>query len=276
MQELLTSELVIADLTGGNPNVYYELAARHCIGKPVVQILQKGEKLPFDVHDVNTIAIDHNDLDSVDEAKERLKRLLKSFEATVLHENPITLALQALGIVVREAAVNTKTLFEQFEMLSEQIKEELTLSKTERRALWRELNQNRRNDSHLTRTNSVNENDLSGLWDSNNGPVRLIQDGEDILGSYKYGDIEGWVGSVYGRRIGGRVIFCWRWMDLKPLSGLGFWDITKRGLRGYWYYDRELLLGWRDYQRKPNYLVDHRLVVNTDEPRNWDLTRKVE
>ena len=46
---LLEDNLVIADLTDRNPNVYYELAVRHAFGKPVIQIIDSNETIPFDV-----------------------------------------------------------------------------------------------------------------------------------------------------------------------------------------------------------------------------------
>jgi Pentapeptide repeats (8 copies) len=39
---------VIADLTAGNPNVYYELGMAHTLGKDVIPLLQSGERIPFD------------------------------------------------------------------------------------------------------------------------------------------------------------------------------------------------------------------------------------
>jgi hypothetical protein len=35
---LLEADLVIADLTTNNANVYYELSLRHAIGKPVIHM----------------------------------------------------------------------------------------------------------------------------------------------------------------------------------------------------------------------------------------------
>lgn len=72
-------DLVIADLTGGNPNVFYELAVRHAVGKPTIQIIEKGERIPFDVVGMRTIAVNHQDLESVDECK---KAIAAAIEAT--------------------------------------------------------------------------------------------------------------------------------------------------------------------------------------------------
>lgn len=53
--KILTADLVVADLSGRNPNVMYELALRHASGRPVIQILEEGEQLPFDVAAQNTL-----------------------------------------------------------------------------------------------------------------------------------------------------------------------------------------------------------------------------
>jgi len=49
---ILEADLVVADLTDANPNVYYELAIAHAYGKPTVHIRLTGEILPFDMKDV--------------------------------------------------------------------------------------------------------------------------------------------------------------------------------------------------------------------------------
>jgi nucleoside 2-deoxyribosyltransferase len=46
---LANADLVIADLTGKNPNVYYEVGFAHAIGKKVILIAQSFEDLSLDV-----------------------------------------------------------------------------------------------------------------------------------------------------------------------------------------------------------------------------------
>jgi hypothetical protein len=52
---LMDAELVVADLTTNNANVFYELSLRHAIGKPVVHMAHEGTPLSFDVRDNRTI-----------------------------------------------------------------------------------------------------------------------------------------------------------------------------------------------------------------------------
>ncbi len=80
IQHIVDDPLVIADLTGRNPNVFYELALRHAIKKPVVQIIHATETIPFDVAASRTVHVDHRDLDSVARAKEEIVRQIRSVE----------------------------------------------------------------------------------------------------------------------------------------------------------------------------------------------------
>jgi hypothetical protein len=91
---IMNDPLVVADLTGHNPNVFYELAVRHAIKKPVVQLIQKGERIPFDVSTTRTIQIDHQDLESVDEAKQELAKQIRAVEKDPSKvDSPISIAV---------------------------------------------------------------------------------------------------------------------------------------------------------------------------------------
>jgi hypothetical protein len=65
IRNVLSAPLVIADLTGGNANVSYELALRHAVRRPVVQIIaKKNERIKFDFSQIRTIIFDINDVNS--------------------------------------------------------------------------------------------------------------------------------------------------------------------------------------------------------------------
>ena len=80
IQHIVDDPLVVADLTDRNPNVFYELAIRHAIRKPLVQLIKKGEQIPFDVAGTRTIHVDHHDLDSVEGAKKEIIAQVRSLE----------------------------------------------------------------------------------------------------------------------------------------------------------------------------------------------------
>jgi hypothetical protein len=43
------AKVLIADCTGRNPNVFYEIGIAHTLGKPVILIAQDGSDIPFDI-----------------------------------------------------------------------------------------------------------------------------------------------------------------------------------------------------------------------------------
>ena len=90
IEYLLTADLVIADLSGHNPNVFYELAVRHMVKKPIIQLIQKGEKPPFDVKDMRTIYIDHQDHEVIINAQKDIRTQIKTMGNNNI-DNPMTL-----------------------------------------------------------------------------------------------------------------------------------------------------------------------------------------
>jgi hypothetical protein len=80
VDRLLHAPLVIADLTGRNPNVYYELGLRHAARKPVLLIQQAQDPAPaaFDVASIRVITVDLQELDSVEACKAELRRHIRA------------------------------------------------------------------------------------------------------------------------------------------------------------------------------------------------------
>lgn len=65
LEYLKRSRLAIADLSYLNPNVFYEVALRHALRLPVVQLIRKADRLPFDVNQSRTLVFDTSDIYSL-------------------------------------------------------------------------------------------------------------------------------------------------------------------------------------------------------------------
>ena len=50
------SDLIVADLTDSNPNVYYELGLAHALNKPVILLTQELDSLPFDLKSYRVVS----------------------------------------------------------------------------------------------------------------------------------------------------------------------------------------------------------------------------
>lgn len=83
-QEILDAlndyDLVIADLTGHNPNVFFEIGYRTKSQKPIIHLKRKDETIPFDVSSIRTFEYDLTDLDMVTATKDRLEQVIKNFK----------------------------------------------------------------------------------------------------------------------------------------------------------------------------------------------------
>lgn len=105
IQHVLNSRLVVADLSFHNPNVFYELSLRHATGLPVVQVIRKGERIPFDLDQFRTIQIDNSSIYSLvphletyrSEIANQARRVLESSDPI---DNPLTIFCPGLKLSV--------------------------------------------------------------------------------------------------------------------------------------------------------------------------------
>ncbi|MDM0609435.1 nucleoside 2-deoxyribosyltransferase [Clostridium perfringens] len=89
LDNLKKSDLVIADLTEHNPNVFYELGYRFSLNKPLIQLKHKDDTIPFDVAGIRTINYDLSSLSASDEFKKKLEKTIKSFNYESSNKNNV-------------------------------------------------------------------------------------------------------------------------------------------------------------------------------------------
>jgi hypothetical protein len=105
IEYLSKAKLVIADLSFNNPNVFYELAIRHAFRLPTVQIVRKGDKIPFDVSNSRTIIIDTTDIYSLVPKLESYKAEIANQVRQALNDpdavdNPLTIVYPNIKLTI--------------------------------------------------------------------------------------------------------------------------------------------------------------------------------
>jgi len=104
------SDLCIIDLTGNNPNVFYECGRRHETGRPFIQMVSRSSQtsLPFDVSGIRTVAYDLSSPRAVRESQQKLQEFIDAlvesgFEAGSSGESLSSLA-QAIERIERKVS----------------------------------------------------------------------------------------------------------------------------------------------------------------------------
>ena len=55
---LIESDVIIAEITPPNPNVFYEIGFAHAMNKPTILLAERGRELPFDIRSYRCIFYD--------------------------------------------------------------------------------------------------------------------------------------------------------------------------------------------------------------------------
>jgi CheY-like chemotaxis protein len=80
IEQLHRADLVIADLTDRNPNVFYELGVRHTLGGCTILITQNLKFVPFDLQHLAILIYDWRVGDDREKFKGKIKEVVKLIE----------------------------------------------------------------------------------------------------------------------------------------------------------------------------------------------------
>lgn len=139
VQRLVDDSLVVADLTDHNPNVFYELAVRHAVRKPFILMIEKSQRIPFDVSPNRVIKYGFGDWDSLPRCKEELVRQIQSVQRDPSNvDNPISNAIdlksqQQSGDPMANINAQIISMREELRSLAEELSERSTIGYDNRR-----------------------------------------------------------------------------------------------------------------------------------------------
>jgi hypothetical protein len=121
IEHLLQDELAIANVTGLNPNVMYELAVRHAARLPLVVLAEGGTRLPFDIADQRTLFFT-NDVVGILELGSELQKAIKAAEIDTDVDNPIYRVVRE-NVIRKEVSAGSPSnyILERLDKLSDQM-----------------------------------------------------------------------------------------------------------------------------------------------------------
>lgn len=125
VRRLLTDDMVIADLTDWNPNVFYELAIRHCSPqKAVILLIEKGQRIPFDVSAERTIFYDTGDWSSPERCRKQFANQIRFAEQNADKlDSPVSTAVDVMAY--RESEKPIEQQMGQLMFLMQEIRSEV-------------------------------------------------------------------------------------------------------------------------------------------------------
>ena len=90
LEKIDQSDLIVADLTSANPNVFYELGLAHALKKPVILITQSIDDVPFDLKSYRLLEYSTH-FGRIERAKELLTGYAEGFaQGNIKFGSPVT------------------------------------------------------------------------------------------------------------------------------------------------------------------------------------------
>lgn len=103
------ADIIIADMTGKNSNVFYETGYAHALNKRVILLTQRVDDIPFDLRHHHHIVYDGKIIKLQEELRKRLDWFLSNPSQTPLSISGIEIYMEGLKLSNREATVFKKS-----------------------------------------------------------------------------------------------------------------------------------------------------------------------
>lgn len=95
IQEINSSDIVVAILTDYNPNVWYELGVRHSLRRGTIMLIERGQHLPFDISNYGVIHyVDNHSFTDI--VREKIMSFLNELNNTEKNDSPVSDSLDKI------------------------------------------------------------------------------------------------------------------------------------------------------------------------------------
>lgn len=127
---IINARVVVADLTGRNPNVFFELGVAQSFAKPLILLVKEASSLPFDVKSERTIEIGDGQVLGVSEAKEAVRQLGASMQIVLAKEyEPTNLVTEVAAARSLDALAPENPIASELSTLREMLEEVHAISR---------------------------------------------------------------------------------------------------------------------------------------------------
>ena len=123
IKQIAEDDLVVFDLTNNEPGVFYKLAIRHVLQKPVLHLMRQGVKNSFEIDGMQVLAINIDNLEGIETSRQKVKEQVYLLEKEIQVSLPYVTYLQQLLTVFAGADSNKNrdaifNLLNQFENIN--------------------------------------------------------------------------------------------------------------------------------------------------------------
>lgn len=265
IDNIVNSEIVIADLSNRNPNVFYELGVRHSISNNTILISSNVNDIPFDLRPLRAISYDYTP-DKMLKFKTDLERTINSILKSPNDiDNPVRRYL--LDKEVTKIMSNNNPPGYDF------IKDLLSEFKTLKLELNNQSNSIKNLIDNITsvdkkesiKTHAFDLNLIEGIWHNNESDslvyVKIING--QIYMPYSYGNRKELTAHYYNCKLIGKTIYArFKWFRSEDIRGYAIYEIINDNrIEGGWLMEDDIPDNYKDYHNLPNYKD---LMVNTD------------
>ena len=244
VEHLVTSDIVIADLTGQNPNVFYELGVRHSVRNNTILISESIDDIPFDLRGLRAIAYRY-DPEHMLQFRDSLKTAVeKTVSEPQLIDNPVRRFLcdRAIEDLMRQSAPPGYDAVRNILSEMDNLKREFRQHHKQVREVMQLVTSVQDTDAQQPGLAADRLAEFEGIWISVKGGTfcARIVDGRLYI-PYCYSGDAHLTGHYYRCTTVGNSLFGrFRWFE-QPISGYAFLKVeSKDKASGGWWYSEDV------------------------------------